>query len=42
MENLTDDDLEKSLTDGSANEVDNDSNDEMESDDQKDIDESNQ
>ena len=42
MENLTDDDLEKSLSDESNNEADNDSNDETESDNDKDNDESNE
>ena len=40
MENLIDDDLEKSSSDDSDNEADNDSNDKMESD--KDNDESNE
>ena len=42
MENLTDDDLEKSLSDESDNQADNDYNDETESDDEKDNDESNE
>ena len=42
MENLIDDDLEKSLSDKSGSEYDNDSNDETESDDEKDNDESNE
>ena len=41
MENLIDDDLEKSSSDKSGSESDNDSNDETESDDEKDNDESN-
>ena len=41
MENLIDDDLEKSLSDKSGSEYDNDSNDETESDDEKDNDEPN-
>ena len=40
IENLTDDDLEKSSSDESSSESDNDSNDETESDDEKDNDES--
>ena len=42
MENLLDDDLEKSLSDESGSESDNDSNDQTESDDEKDNDESNE
>ena len=42
MENLIDDDLEKSLSDKSGGESDNDSNDETKSDDEKDNDESNE
>ena len=42
MENLIDDDLEKSLSDESDNEADNDSNDETESEDEKGNDESNE
>ena len=42
IENLVDDDLEKSLPDESGRESDNDSNDETESDDEKDNDESNE
>ena len=42
MENLIDDDLEKSLSDESDNQADNDYNDETESDDEKDNDESNE
>ena len=42
MENLTDDDLEKSLSDESDNQANNDYNDETESDDEKDNDESNE
>ena len=42
IENLTDDGLEKSLSDESGSESDNDSNDETESDDEKDNDESNE
>ena len=41
MENLIDDDLEKSSSDKSGSESDNDSNDETESDDEKNDDESN-
>ena len=41
MENLSDDDLEKSSSDESDNEADNDSNDETESEDEKDNDELN-
>ena len=42
IENLVDDDLEKSSSDESGRESDNDSNDETESDDEKDNDESNE
>ena len=42
MENLIDDDLEKSLSDESDNEADNDSNDETESGYEKKIDKSNE
>ena len=42
MENLIDDDLEKSSSDESGSESDNDSNDETKSDDEKDHDESNE
>ena len=42
MENLTDDNLEKSSSDESDSEADNDSNDEKEYDDEKDNDESNE
>ena len=42
MENLINDDLEKSLSDESDNETDNDSNDETESDNDKDNDECNE
>ena len=42
MENLIDDDLEKSLSDESDNQADNGSNDGLESDDEQDFDESNE